>query len=162
MQPQRFTITIDTREQQPPSFNWVKGWREEFDTEIDTVPVFDFCIKGDTEFAVERKSLNDFVQSITVTKNYERELRKIAKAREQFYEGAPIIYVVEASYTDLVKTYDYSRRKIHPNFVLSRSRSLVYHHGVHVDYVDGKRQCADRIAGYLRDRFRDMIKGEQE
>ena len=142
-----FTITIDTREQKPPSFRGIP-----VATEIDTVDVFDFCIKNDKEWAVERKGMGDLVNSITVSKNWDRERRKIDKARERFYEGASLHYVCECSLSDLVKKYDYSRRKISPNFTLSRVRELSIEHGVNVWLVDDKRTSADWIYRLLRHR----------
>ena len=149
-----FTITIDTREQKPCSFKHLN-----VATEVDTVDVFDFCVKGDKEWAVERKSMDDFVNSITVTKNWNRELRKIDKARERFYEGATLHYVIESSLPDLTKKYNYDRRKIHPNFTLSRVRDLSIDHGVFVWFADDKRNCADWIYRLLRHRWH-MLKAE--
>lgn len=149
-----FTITIDTREQKPPSFRGL-----DVATEVATVDVFDFCISGDKGWALERKSLGDFVNSITVTQNWNRELRKIEKARERFYEGATINYIVESSLSDLVDKYDYGRRKISPNFTLKRVRELSIDYGVQIWFVGNKRTSAMWIYRLLRHRYH-MLKAE--
>ena len=151
-----FTITIDTREQKSPSFRGIP-----VDTEVDTVKAFDYCIKGDSEFAVERKGLDDFVNSITVSKNWEREIRKIEKAKDLFYDGAPLHYVIEGSLSDLTKKYNYDRRKITPAFTLSRARDIAWDHGVYVWFAEDKRTCADWIFRLLRRRWH-MLKKENK
>ncbi len=53
-------IVIDTREQRPWSFP------PHIDTEIGTLRTGDYALKGDDHFAVERKSADDFVGTISL------------------------------------------------------------------------------------------------
>ena len=66
-----------------------------------TLPVFDYCLRlpdGNLDdFAVERKSLDDFVSSITTANGQRLEQNKIARA-----VFTPIIYVVEARLVDIL------------------------------------------------------------
>lgn len=85
-------ILIDTREQRPLCFDGL-----DCIVERDTVPIFDYALKGDeNNFAVERKSVDDLVNSITTTEGQRLERNKIKKA--QF---SPIIYVIEGRLMDL-------------------------------------------------------------
>ena len=97
-------IVIDTREQAPLKF---KGL--DCTVEIGTVKVFDYALAGDVRedgyprWAVERKSLSDFVGSITGKNEIQaREYAKIRKARSVFDAGTPIVYVVECGITGLL------------------------------------------------------------
>jgi len=99
-QPTQPTIDImqDTREQDPLDFKGLNC-----NVEVGTVSVFDYCLVGDGGFAIERKSLPDFVGSITGRKKIQdREFAKIRKARKQFDKGVPLIYVVETPLTGLL------------------------------------------------------------
>ena len=65
------------------------------------MPVFDYALVGDEHnFAVERKALGDFVNSITTSEGQRHEQAKIRKARESF-GNLPIIYAVECGIHDL-------------------------------------------------------------
>jgi len=99
-------IVIDTREQSPLSFANL-----DCTVETGTVKIFDYALRGDVHpdgnprWAIERKSLPDFVGSITGrVKNDDgtpgpqaREFAKIRKARKVFDAGTSIIYVVETT-----------------------------------------------------------------
>ena len=73
------TIIIDTREQQPYEF---KG----LITERATLKTGDYSVKGhENTFAIERKSLNDWVHSITQDRDrFEREIKR-AKESLMFF-----------------------------------------------------------------------------
>ena len=91
-------IVIDTREQDPLSFAELACT-----VERGTVKVFDYAVRGDDGWAVERKSLPDFVGSITGKKEIQDgEYAKIRKARKVFDAGTPLVYVVETSITGLL------------------------------------------------------------
>ena len=82
-------IVIDSREQTPLDFTGL-----DCTTEVGCVKVFDYALAGDVNedgtprWAVERKSLPDFVGSITGRKEIQdREFAKIRMARRVFDKG---------------------------------------------------------------------------
>lgn len=81
-------ITIDTREQTPFHFDGATVRR-------GTLTTGDYAITGDKGFAVERKSFDDFLG--TISTGWERFQREIARAKKQGYV-LPII--VEGSISD--------------------------------------------------------------
>lgn len=82
-------IKIDTREQKPYQFE---------NSEIGTIPIGDYSIVGlENHIAIERKSLNDLISSLTVGRErFEKELFK-GQALDYF------ALVVEASAADIIK-----------------------------------------------------------
>lgn len=68
-------IVIDTREQRPFIFpEWVK-------TRVGTLKTGDYALDGDLHFAVERKSLDDFIGTIfTGWERFQRELKRMDAA----------------------------------------------------------------------------------
>ena len=69
------TIIIDTREQRPWSFPAF------VDTEVGTLRTGDYALKGDTGFAIERKSKDDFAGTIsTGWARFCRELKRMDDA----------------------------------------------------------------------------------
>jgi hypothetical protein len=99
------SIIIDNREQQP----WHFG--EHAKVKRGTLSVGDYALEGDHGFAVERKSLNDFVG--TVSSGWRRFRGEIERARELQFPAFPI--VVEARFEDLFPEEDGSLRYNHPN-----------------------------------------------
>lgn len=109
-----FTIYRDTREKRPYLF---KGYP--VDTEDIHMETADYAVKGDGEqtdgpfipnFAVERKSKDDFLSSIT--HNRDRFERELGRASEW---SLPIPVCIEAP-EETLRGGDY-RRDIHPNAV---------------------------------------------
>lgn len=76
-------ITIDTREQRPWSFP------EGITIEVGTLKTGDYAIKGDTRFAIERKSADDFVG--TVSSGWERFRRELNRMEESNFVAKVII-----------------------------------------------------------------------
>ncbi len=111
----KLTIRIDTREQKSLDF---AEYSDYVDVTTGTVPVGDYAIEGDQDrFAVERKSLADFVASFALSKNRIREDAKIAKAQNR--NGLPVVYVIEATFGD-IQTFNYRRftsGKITPQYL---------------------------------------------
>jgi len=90
-------IVIDTREQQPLDFADLNCT-----TARGTVPVFDYALAGDeANFAVERKAVGDFVNSITTTEGQRHEQAKCRRARD-VWPNMPIVYVIEGGIYDLL------------------------------------------------------------
>jgi len=126
---ERITIVIDTREQQPYSFD-----PERFETVRRALPAGDYSLVGsETRVAVERKSMPDFVSTvIRARKRFHAELRKLAE-----YEHACI--VVEGSLRDLLEGRYLGGA--HPNALLGAVVSICVDWGIPV-YFCGDRQCA--------------------
>ena len=145
-----FDITIDTREQTPWSFDPVL-----VKTRRGTVPTGDYCVTGDLDFAVERKSLNDFIG--TISTGWERFKREIFRARSRSFH-MPVI--VEARFTDCL--FAVSRGVIvppphdHPNIppamVLKRIGQIEML-GASVRFADGPTEAAMLAASILHARY---------
>lgn len=119
------TIIIDTREQIPYSFS-LTSMRQK-------LPAGDYSLAGlENQVAVERKSLADFVH--TVTRNRLRFYRELEKLTA--YDAACI--VVEANFHDLLAG-NYPGG-IHPNAMIGTVISLI------VDFKIPVFFCSDRQA----------------
>ncbi|NLO32426.1 MAG: hypothetical protein GX117_03580 [Candidatus Hydrogenedentes bacterium] len=72
---ERINIVIDTREQQPYTFD-----PERFETVRRALPAGDYSLVGsETRVAVERKSRSNFISTVIRTrKRFHAELRKLA------------------------------------------------------------------------------------
>ena len=148
-------IRVDTREQRPLDFTphgaeIVRG----------TVAVFDYAIDGDPAFAVERKSMADFVQAVVLKDSYRRELEKIRKAREIGMER--IYYVVEANYQDIAD-YDYNRfasGRVHPGLIYKRWRELSHRFGVHIVWAGDSNGAAWAVYLLLKSRIEELQQQE--
>lgn len=141
------TIRVDTREQKPLLFNekYCKCNR-------GTVDVFDYCLDGDEGFAIERKSLPDFIQAVVLSKSWIRELNKIIKAREW---DLPVIYVLECNFGDIAN-YDYSiftSDNVTSQFVYRRVAQLLYEYNVHVFFAGNREFAAHAICLLLKRRL---------
>lgn len=145
-------IRVDTREQCPLPLNF-----DGVQLVRDTIPVFDYALEGDQDrFAIERKSLSDFVQAVVLQDSYRRELEKIRKA--QAAGMTRIYYVVEAYYLG-VRTYNYNRfssGRVHPGLIYKRWRELAYHHGVHVVWADNAEGAAWAVYLLLKSRVEEL------
>jgi len=135
----RLQIRVDTREQRPLQFdkNFVSVTR-------GTVPVFDYALEGDeNNFSIERKSLADFIQAVTLSDSWRRELVKIEKARERLL---PVIYVIEASFSDVLH-FDFavfSSGHVTSQFVYRRFAELTYLYHVTIIWA-GCREAAEYV-----------------
>lgn len=115
MSDHQITITIDTREQQPWAF------RDAARVRIGTVPAGDYALAGDeANFAIERKSLSDFVTTIVCDRErFQAELDRMDEA------GFPVkVIIVEADWMDVIE-HRYAAPEIQPPLVLRRVAELV-------------------------------------
>jgi ERCC4-type nuclease len=118
----RFTVVIDTREQKPWSLP-----QEYCDSVRGTLKTGDYAILGDNDFAIERKSLNDFVG--TITRGWERFIREIGRM-DRF---SVKVVVVEANFRDFcfweqdgeLQSPKYNAPKVTPQFLMSRMAELI-------------------------------------
>lgn len=103
-QPDMPRIVIDTREQRPWEFpDYVQ-------TVIGTLPTGDYALEGDRGFAIERKSLDDFVG--TLFSGWERFQREIGRMEGAAFAAKVII--VEADYASLMFCRDASGQIVAP------------------------------------------------
>ena len=151
-------VRIDTREQHPLEF-------VDKDIElvaIDTIPIFDYAIDGDEEnFAVERKSLEDFISSFAMKAGLEHELAKIRKAREAGI--FPIYYVVEANFRD-VERFNYrcfKSGKVTPAYIYKRWRMLESM-GVRVVWAEDAVGAAKAITCLFKNRKEELDNMDEE
>jgi ERCC4-type nuclease len=122
-------IIIDTREQLPYNFDPIE-------TVSQALKAGDYSIKGyESVIAVERKTIDDFVSSITHWRD--RFMNEMAILAE--YEQACI--VVEANLRNTL-TGEY-RSQTHPNSVLGTSIAIELKYGVPVHF------CSDRQAAQI-------------
>jgi ERCC4-type nuclease len=150
-------IRVDTREQTPLDFS-----AHGAETVRGTVGTFDYAIEGDQNlFAIERKSLSDFVGSVVMQDAYRRELEKIRRAKE--VGMLRVYYVIEADYQD-VYTYNYGRfktNKVTPKLVYKRWRELSHQHGVHVVWAGDPVGAAWAIYLLLKSRIEELKQQEE-
>ncbi len=131
------TIIIDTREQEPYSFDprLAAAVRR-------ALPSGDYSVAGlDGIVAVERKTLDDFVSTVIHSRRrFREELRKLAG-----YRAACV--VVEAGIGDvLLKRY---RGESHPNAVLGNALSIILDYGVPVFFCTNRQAACHFVQAYL-------------
>jgi len=131
------TIVIDTREQEPYSFDsrLVAALRR-------ALPAGDYSVEGlEERVAVERKSLDDFVSTVIhARRRFREELRKLTR-----YRAACV--VVEASVADvLLQRY---RGAAHPNAVVGSALSIVLDFGVPVFFCGNRQAACQFVQAYL-------------
>ena len=115
------TIAVDTGEQKP--HHYLEGVEVSKGVTVRYMPAkldtFDYGVFSDWEewedhatkfvhFAIERKSVPDFIGSWFSKENKRRERAKITRARKEWGDKLPIIYVVEGSELE-IEQYPYAR-----------------------------------------------------
>ncbi len=131
------TIIIDTREQEPYSFDPRLAA-----TARRALPAGDYSVEGlEQRVAVERKSLNDFVSTVIHNRaRFQNELRKLAA-----YRAACI--VVEAGVLDvLLHRY---RGDAHPNAVLGSALSIILDFRIPVFFCSNRQAACQFVQAYL-------------
>jgi ERCC4-type nuclease len=131
------TIIIDTREQEPYSFDprLAAAVRR-------ALPAGDYSVDGlDGIVAVERKTLDDFVSTVIHSRQrFCEELRKLAG-----YRAACV--VVEAGIGDVLqKRY---RGEAHPNAVLGNALSIILDYRVPVFFCTSRQAACHFVQAYL-------------
>lgn len=140
----RITVVVDSREQEPYSFD-----PEKITAVRKALPAGDYSLAGMEErVAVERKSLADFVTTvIRGRKRFHRELQKLSA----FYSSC---VVVECNFRDLVDGR--YRSYAHPHAIIATVASIVVDFGVPV-YFCSDRQAACRFVEEYLTRFHRRI-----
>jgi ERCC4-type nuclease len=151
-------IRIDTREQRPLDFT---QHDKEVKTVTGTVGTFDYALEGDQEmFAVERKSLADYVGAVVLTDNYRREMDKVRRAKDAGM--LRLYYVIEANYAD-VWTYNYNlfrSGRVHPGLVYKRWREMSHDHGIHIIWAGDRNGAAWAVYLILKSRAEELKRQE--
>jgi len=131
------TIVIDTREQEPYSFDpRLTGAVRR------ALPAGDYSVEGIEErIAVERKTLDDFVSTVIHSRaRFRKELRKLAG-----YPAACV--VVEAGLLDVLqKRY---RGEAHPNAVLGSALSIILDFRLPVFFCGNRQAACQFVQAYL-------------
>ena len=134
---QPVTLLVDTREQEPYSFD-----ARLVVVERRALPAGDYSVAGlEGVVAVERKTLDDFVSTVIHSRErFSEELRKLAG-----YRAACV--VVEAGLVDLLqKRY---RGGAHPNAVLGSALSLILDYRVPVFFCSNRQAACHFVQAYL-------------
>jgi len=107
-------IIVDTREQQPWAFP-----PEVAETARGTLLAGDYAIAGDDCFAIERKSLDDFVG--TISSGWDRFEREMDRMETALF---PVrVVIVEGSMSDIIE-HKYNHPRVSPAFVLRQIAEL--------------------------------------
>jgi len=116
-------IVIDTREKTPLHF---EPW--DATTSIGLLKQGDYAILGDTQFAIERKSLDDFLG--TVSTGWERFLREIGRMDAHEFISMPILIegdmetVCFAEFEGRIVPPRHRHFNLSPKFILKRIAEL--------------------------------------
>lgn len=129
-----FTVVADTREQKPYEFSGIHD-----DVITDTLNTGDYAIQGlEDKFAVERKTLDDFLKSITWERDrFENEVQR-AQSMLAF------VVLIEATKSDVTNWNYY--RDVHPNSVLATIDSWEQQYGV--DFQWGRNRQESEQEAY--------------
>ena len=154
-----FEITIDRREQRPWSFS-----PEVAKVRLGTVRTGDYCVAGDKGFAVERKSLNDFLG--TISTGWDRFKREINRAS---VAGFHLPVIVEARFSDIlfavqndgtITPPQHDHPRLTPGFVLKRIGEMEML-GASARFADGPVEAAMLAAALLFQRYQELH-GDEE
>jgi|SRR6056300_1386157 len=127
-------IIIDTREQKPLNFD--------VETESLKLDHGDYAISVDSDLVIERKSLSDFIQ--TISKGYDRFNRELSGAREI---DRKVVILVEKSLSQSL-SFDYipfykKFTKAKPDFIFHRVREICQtHDNVQFLFCKDKEECS--------------------
>jgi len=109
---QGMVITVDSREQVP----WV--FPPEFaSVRRGTLRAGDYALHGDDNFAIERKSLDDFCG--TVSSGWDRFQREL----DRMANFPALVVIVEAGMDDVI-WHRYNHERVLPTFVMKRVAQL--------------------------------------
>ena len=121
----KLKIVIDTREQTPWAFpSYI------VDSKRGTLRTGDYALEGDYNFAIERKSLDDFLG--TISTGWERFLRELDRMEEARYPAKIIIIegdfetcCFKESEEGYIVAPEHNHPRLTPQFVSSRIAELM-------------------------------------
>ena len=126
-------VIVDTREQHP--FVFPQAYATPCPTALKT---FDYALQSDCDFnggidpfAIERKSVPDFITSIVA--GWDAEYAKIE--RQKAANAGPVVYIVEGRFQDMLTWPGYARLDYGPAMVFRAWSIMVYRLGVHVIFA---------------------------
>ena len=134
---QPVTLLVDTREQEPYSFD-----ARLVVVERRALPAGDYSVAGlEGVVAVERKTLDDFVSTVIHSRpRFREELKKLAG-----YRAACV--AVEGSLLDvLMHRY---RGDAHPNAVLGSALSIILDYRIPVFFCSSRQAACQFVQAYL-------------
>lgn len=139
-------IVIDDREKQPWDFG---GYAE---VSRGHLPTGDYALEGDLGFAVERKSLDDYVGTISSgwTK-FKAEMDRMKKT-----DFPTRLVIVEADWSDVIGGA-YNHPEVQPPFILKRTAELIYS-GVCVCFASNPLQASGLCWRTLYERWKDVYR----
>ena len=156
-------IVIDTREQAPWTFDTdlvVERFGAPFPTEVGTLDTGDYSVRGlEDRVRIERKSLEDFVRSVTADRErFWRELERLAAfaVRGVVIEGS--IREVEALGSSRCRL----RSQARPQSVIASATAIWVDFGIPVSWA-GHRALAEYTAAWaLRRVWLRHLKAKEE
>ena len=146
------TIVIDTREQLE-----YKGFSPNIETIHSTLPAGDYSLLGrETEVAIERKSLDDFVQTVINQRDrFRKELKKL-----QTYNSACII--VEASADNIIPVLMCPRSNASPAAVWGATMSIIVDYGIPIYFLANRQIACKFVEDYLTRYYNRIIRARRE
>jgi len=133
----RVVVVVDTREQEPYSFD-----PERVEAVRHALPAGDYSLQGMEHLvAVERKSLEDFVQ--TVIRSRERFRKELLALQT----CASACVVVEASFQDVISGQ--YRSGAHPNSVIGSTLSIIVDYNIPVFFCSNRQAARLFVEEYL-------------
>ena len=135
-------IVIDSREQLPLSF-------EGFETVRKALPAGDYSILGhEACFAIERKTRDDFIQSVTRSRDrFFRELGRLAA-----YDFKCV--VIEATMKQIIERC--YRSGAHPNALLGTIAAIIFNFGCPVFFCSNRQGAVQFVTSLLVHYYRKV------
>lgn len=113
-------VTIDSREKKPWAFD-----PSLVTASVNTLKTGDYSLEGDAGFAIERKSLDDFLN--TISSGWERFIREIYRMAD----WPARVIIVESNFLDCCFSYNtkleppkHQHHKLSPSFISMRIAEL--------------------------------------
>ena len=142
------TIIVDRREQRPWDFG---GYAE---VARGTLSAGDYALQGDNGFAIERKSLDDYVGTIfTGWRRFRAELDRM-----RALQFPAVVVIVEAEWMDVLR-HSYNHSEIEPQAVLKRTAELMLS-GVSIFFA-GNPTAAAGVCWKLLDERRRSLEAKE-
>lgn len=145
-------LLIDTREQKPYTFD---RYKDQFArVESRKLLAGDYSLLTyETKLAVERKSLEDLVNTVIHGRErFREELRKLT-----FYDHASL--VIEATAAQVNSPYSFS--KANPASVIGSLQAFSVLYGVHVHFAGNRENAENWVAGLLLKFHKYTVLGER-
>lgn len=157
------SIVIDTREQAPWTFDQdliVERFGAAFPTQVATLDTGDYSVRGlEDRVRIERKSLEDFVRSVTIDR--ERFWRELGRLAAFPVKGV----VIEGSIREVEEmgtTRSRLRSQARPQSVLASATSIWVDFAIPVSWA-GHRALAEYTAAWaLRRVWQKHLKAKEE